>query len=443
MKAFSIGLRGRDLRRERLRAPGRRASSASSTSPRRCARRTCSTWSTWRSTSSTSRWPIPSYLPTFLLSRLAARHVKVVVGGDGGDELWGGYPTYRAHRWPRSTAAVPGCVRDGVVARAGRARCRSTIATRASSGSCAGSPSAGTTTASRATCAGCPASTCRSWRGGAGGARAARRRRSRRACPRRRDWLNQILALDFTTYMPGSVLTKVDRASMAHGLEVRPPLLDNALVDLAFSLPRQRKLRGTAEQVPAQARRARPASPTRSSTARRRASASRSPPGCAARWRRASTRSSPSRRCGTWASATRRSSRRWHGEHRDGSAIAASRLWALYVLDRWLRRARPRKLGKKLTSTMKGRAARERLAEAGAGRRARVDRDRQVDRQQLLVDAERVVQHAEAVADVVEDVLAREAVVVAAADGAASPNSVPARPRTVVKCSRFQSSPET
>ncbi len=36
----------------------------------------------------------PSFIPTFLLSRLAARHVKVVVGGDGGDELWGGYPTY-------------------------------------------------------------------------------------------------------------------------------------------------------------------------------------------------------------------------------------------------------------------------------------------------------------------------------------------------------------
>jgi asparagine synthase (glutamine-hydrolysing) len=40
------------------------------------------------------------------------------------------------------------------------------------------------------------------------------------------------------------VLTKVDRASMAHGLEVRPPLLDDGLVDFAFSLPSRYKVRG-------------------------------------------------------------------------------------------------------------------------------------------------------------------------------------------------------
>jgi asparagine synthase (glutamine-hydrolysing) len=51
------------------------------------------------------------------------------------------------------------------------------------------------------------------------------------------DLLNDILRLDFATYLPGAVLAKVDRASMAHGLEVRPPLLSNSLIDFAFSLP--------------------------------------------------------------------------------------------------------------------------------------------------------------------------------------------------------------
>ena len=62
--------------------------------------------------------------------------------------------------------------------------------------------------------------------------------------PETDDWLQRILALDFATYMPGSVLTKVDRASMAHGLEVRPPLLDDELIDRSFALPSSYKLRG-------------------------------------------------------------------------------------------------------------------------------------------------------------------------------------------------------
>jgi asparagine synthetase B (glutamine-hydrolysing) len=62
--------------------------------------------------------------------------------------------------------------------------------------------------------------------------------------PETDDALQRILALDFSTYMPGSVLTKVDRASMAHGLEVRPPLLDDGLVERAFALPSRYKVRG-------------------------------------------------------------------------------------------------------------------------------------------------------------------------------------------------------
>ena len=55
---------------------------------------------------------------------------------------------------------------------------------------------------------------------------------------------NTMLALDFETYMPGSVLAKVDRASMAHGLEVRPPMLDNAMIDFASSIPASVRLSG-------------------------------------------------------------------------------------------------------------------------------------------------------------------------------------------------------
>lgn len=68
--------------------------------------------------------------------------------------------------------------------------------------------------------------------------------------PTTRAWIDSVLALDFTTYLPGSVLTKVDRASMAHGLEVRPPMLDNEMVDWAFSLPSSLKLsRGRSKYI--------------------------------------------------------------------------------------------------------------------------------------------------------------------------------------------------
>ena len=111
--------------------------------------------------------------------------------------------------------------------------------------------------------------------GGPGGARGCGPPTLGARLPETDDWLQRILALDFTTYMPGSVLTKVDRASMAHGLEVRPPLLDDALVDCAFSLPSRYKLpRGGRASTCSSARRA-GRSPTRSSIGPRRGSGSR------------------------------------------------------------------------------------------------------------------------------------------------------------------------
>jgi asparagine synthase (glutamine-hydrolysing) len=61
--------------------------------------------------------------------------------------------------------------------------------------------------------------------------------------------LNDWLALDQTFYLPDNILTKCDRISMAHAVEVRPPLLDHRLVEFAASLPPEMKLRGARAKV--------------------------------------------------------------------------------------------------------------------------------------------------------------------------------------------------
>jgi asparagine synthase (glutamine-hydrolysing) len=185
----------------------------------------------------------PSFLPTFLLSRLAARHVKVVVGGDGGDELWGGYPTYRGHRFASMYQYVPGWIRNhvvgGIVGRLPINDRYQSLEWKLRRFTKRWDDDAVTRHLRWMSSVDLPdlARAIPAAKGMLPATLATR-------LPETDDWLQRILALDFATYMPGSVLTKVDRASMAHGLEVRPPLLDDELVERSFSLPSRYKLRG-------------------------------------------------------------------------------------------------------------------------------------------------------------------------------------------------------
>jgi asparagine synthase (glutamine-hydrolysing) len=281
----------------------------------------------------------PSIVPTYLLSRLAARHVKVALGGDGGDELWAGYPTYRAHVFARLYGAVPESLREGVIA---PLVSRLPVADRYQSfewkakrftGRWASEPSRRHLRWMSNTDLPDLANLVPALAGNPPPLGTAPLFES--------DVINSMLALDFRTYLPGSVLAKVDRASMAHGLEVRPPLLDNELVDWAFSLPSRVKLHGTTGKylLKKAVRGLLPAEVV-----------DRPKKGFAiplASWLRgplaplveAALRDSP-----LWASGEPPLGREcldaWWTEHRERRRDRSRGLWALVVLDRWMKRER-------------------------------------------------------------------------------------------------------
>jgi len=181
-----------------------------------------------------------AYLPNYLLCQMVSEHVKVALGGDACDELWGGYPTYRAHHAAAVYRRLPHLVHrvlaDGIVPRL-------------------------------------PVSTgyqswdwkIRKFVGGfdrdvlerhlkwmLNGSLSDMKAMMPGVCEKPEafgtklapatDPVSAAMALDLVTYLPGSILAKVDRSSMAHGLEVRPPFLDNAFVDWSLAQPAAAKV---------------------------------------------------------------------------------------------------------------------------------------------------------------------------------------------------------
>jgi asparagine synthase (glutamine-hydrolysing) len=187
----------------------------------------------------------PSHVPTYLISQYARRYVKVVLTGDGADELFGGYAWYPllAASTEVSSTFLPWLVSRGVsrlladrmprLARYSQAR-----------------------------------SLARRWpdpwirymnyrsthdgmqRAALWGERDATAPIFASAYYRPGDetsGLDRALYFDLLSFLPGDILVKVDRAAMAHGLETRAPFLDRDVVEFALSLPAS--LKATSERT--------------------------------------------------------------------------------------------------------------------------------------------------------------------------------------------------
>ena len=184
-----------------------------------------------------------SIFPTYLVSKLAATQVKVVLSGDGGDELFGGYETYLAEEKARSWNAIPAWLRRGVLSPAiealppteakkglinkakrfveganldpvlGHARWRMFLTDEGRKRLFTPAAYQQLTT---------PA-----------GAHIERLN----AEAAQLDARDRALYVDFKSYLVDNCLTKVDRMSMACSIEARVPLLDKEVVELAFRIP--------------------------------------------------------------------------------------------------------------------------------------------------------------------------------------------------------------
>ncbi len=177
----------------------------------------------------------PAILPTYLLAEAARAHVKVVLSGEGADELFGGYPTYLGHKAALGYLRLPTALRRAI-------RCAvERLPT-----------STGKVTLEfllKQFVAGAELPSLErhlTWFGALGpeGETTIPEIASRLTGFPQGDPLNRILWLDFLTYLPDNLLVKVDRGTMLASIEARAPYLDREVMELALPAPSALKVRG-------------------------------------------------------------------------------------------------------------------------------------------------------------------------------------------------------
>lgn len=197
-----------------------------------------------------------SAIPTYRVCQLARKHVTVALSGDGADESFGGYRRYRMHVMEeRMRSALPAGVRRTVFGTLGRLYPKADWAPRVFR--------------AKTTFQGLARDAVEAYfhsvsilrdpmrealfspklRAELGGYAAQQVFDRHAANAGTDDALGLIQYLDLKTYLVGDINTKVDRASMAHSLEVRDPLMDHELVEWAATLPSDFKVRGQQSKV--------------------------------------------------------------------------------------------------------------------------------------------------------------------------------------------------
>lgn len=200
VKAFTAGFRGADVHDERERA--RQVATAAGAEHIEVEIGEEDVWRTLPRIAAVMDDPVADYavIPTYLLAERARQDVKVILCGEGGDELFAGYGRYRSAVrpwfWGGRGMRVKGMFDELNILREQPA----------------------------------------GWRDGMDAAE------SQAASNDKLSRLQVAQMIDCTDWLPNDLLTKIDRCLMAHGVEGRVPLLDPVVADFAFSLPNDLKV---------------------------------------------------------------------------------------------------------------------------------------------------------------------------------------------------------
>jgi asparagine synthase (glutamine-hydrolysing) len=185
-----------------------------------------------------------SSIPTYVVSKMAREFVTVILSGDGGDELFAGYERYLVHQGRNRFERIPRWFRRGVMLPLSRVLPRAAYGKQFLRNI---SLPDGARFVDSLSYFGADAK--RSLLGDAirrelNGHDSSTAFERLFAEPRSADQIERLLYLDSKTYLPGDILTKVDRMSMAHSIEARVPLLDHELIEFVETIPSNLKLRG-------------------------------------------------------------------------------------------------------------------------------------------------------------------------------------------------------